>query len=256
MTKNNKKKKYSISEKRHIRACLLIVAMLLTVTAGCSRKPSEPEVNPTAAPTGEATPEPTAKPAEAATPEPTDAPTSAPDTGTAFTPSGIGGRVTFTGTTAEISKAQVGDTVRFGSYEQDNDKDNGSEAIEWLVLDKQDGKLLLLSKDALDAKPYNEEFKDVTWETCTLRSWLNDTFYSTAFSTAEQGLIATARVKNEDNPKYGTEGGNGFWWLRSAGYLSTYTAYVYDNGCVERFGYTVSLDDNVVRPAFWLNPES
>lgn len=68
------------------------------------------------------------------------------------------------------TKAKVGDTVRFGSYEQDNDVSNGTEAIEWFVLDKQDGKFLLLSKKALGAKLYNEGMEDVIWETCTLRN--------------------------------------------------------------------------------------
>ena len=52
-----------------------------------------------------------------------------------------------------IRKASIGDYVTFGMYEQDNDKSNGAEAIEWQVLDKKDGKVLLLSKYALDAKP-------------------------------------------------------------------------------------------------------
>ena len=197
MTKNNRKKWHESSKRRHSRAVLLIVAVLLTITAaGCSGKPSKQTGNPTGAPTGEATPEPTKETELTPTPEPTP------------TPSGTGGRVTFTGNTVEIPKAQIGDTVWFGSYEQDNDTSNGAEAIEWLVLDKQDGKLLLLSKDALDAKPYNEKYVDVTWETCTLRSWLNGTFYTTAFSQTEQGRIATTKSRNEDNPEYGTEGGN------------------------------------------------
>ncbi|MBP3696995.1 MAG: hypothetical protein J6J45_05560, partial [Clostridia bacterium] len=74
---------------------------------------------------------------------------------------------------ADFSDTQVGDYITFGSYEQDNDLSNGKEPIEWLVLDKQDGKVLVISKYALDAKPYNDEYVDVTWETCTLRSWLN-----------------------------------------------------------------------------------
>lgn len=53
-----------------------------------------------------------------------------------------------------------------------------------------------------------EENTSVTWETCTLRGWLNGTFYNTAFSQTEQGRIATTKVRNEDNPGYGTEGGN------------------------------------------------
>ena len=39
----------------------------------------------------------------------------------------------------------VGDTVVFGSYEQDNDKSNGTEPIEWIVLDEKGGRYLLLS---------------------------------------------------------------------------------------------------------------
>lgn len=111
-------------------------------------------------------------------------------------------------TVSDVSAAQVGDTVRFGSYEQDNDAGNGAEAIEWLVLDKQEGKLLLLSRYALDCKRYHEEYEDVTWETCTLRDWLNSTFFMTAFCEAEQKRIVTTRVKNEDNPEWGTGGGN------------------------------------------------
>jgi uncharacterized repeat protein (TIGR02543 family) len=65
----------------------------------------------------------------------------------------------------------------FGTYEQDNNLANGAEDIEWLVLEKKDGKALLLSKYALVTKPYNEEDTDVTWESCTLRSWLNGEFY-------------------------------------------------------------------------------
>ena len=34
----------------------------------------------------------------------------------------------------------------------------------------------LLADQNLDAKPYNEEDTDVTWATCTLRTWLNGTF--------------------------------------------------------------------------------
>lgn len=126
---------------------------------------------------------------------------------TGFTPANVGGHVFFTGkTAASLSEAEVGDTVRFGSYEQDNNAGNGKEAIEWLVLDKQDGKLLLLSKYALDAEPYNEESEDVTWETCTLRKWLNGTFYYTAFNPAEQKYIALTKVKNRDN--WETDDGN------------------------------------------------
>ena len=43
----------------------------------------------------------------------------------------------------------VGDVLAFGHYEQDNNPDNGPEPIEWIVLDVQDGKALLLSRYGL-----------------------------------------------------------------------------------------------------------
>ncbi len=155
------------------------------------------EPKPTAEPVQ--TPEPTATP----TPEPTATPTPTPEP-----TKSVGGQVTITGRTVELENAEVGDYVTFGTYEQDNNLGNGAEAIEWLVLDKQDGKVLLLSKYALDAKPYNETDTAVTWENCTLRSWLNSEFYRTAFSEKERSAIAETLVRNADNPMYGTEGGN------------------------------------------------
>ena len=46
--------------------------------------------------------------------------------------------------------------LAFGKYEQDNNPDNGPEEIEWIVLEEQDGNLLLLSRYGLDAVPYND----------------------------------------------------------------------------------------------------
>ncbi len=109
----------------------------------------------------------------------------------------------------KIKPAEIGDYVIFGTYEQDNDTSNGKENIEWLVLDKQDGKTLVISKYALDCNPYNTEWTDVTWETCSLRKWLNNEFIDTAFSTEEQARIPTVTVSADKNPiYYGTDPGN------------------------------------------------
>ena len=67
---------------------------------------------------------------------------------------------------------------------------------------------MLLSAYGLDAKWYNEKLEDITWETCTLRKWLNEEFFDSAFSAEEQELIITTKVKNPDNPEYKTPGGN------------------------------------------------
>ena len=105
--------------------------------------------------------------------------------------------------------AKVGDTILFGHYEQDNNLKNGKEPILWQVLDtKQDGSLLIISKYALDCQQYNTKQKDVTWETCTLRTWMNSTFMNNTFTSNERSLIKKTTVKNDDNSKYGTKGGN------------------------------------------------
>ena len=103
---------------------------------------------------------------------------------------------------------QVGDYITFGSYEQDNDTSNGKEDIEWLVLDKKGNKILAISKYGLDAKLYNEEYASVTWEDCTIRSWLNGEFYNAAFSDDEKQAIIQTAVSADKNPKYSTDPGN------------------------------------------------
>ncbi len=107
-----------------------------------------------------------------------------------------------------FSKAKTGDIIVFGSYEQDNNTENGKEPIEWIVLSNDDKELLVLSKYALDCQPYNTKFTDITWEECSLRKWLNSDFYNAAFSASEKKLIKTTKLKNNDNPVYGTEYGS------------------------------------------------
>ena len=102
-----------------------------------------------------------------------------------------------------LSKAEVGSTVTFGVYEQDNNNFN-EEEIEWIVLEKADNKVLLLSKYALDCQPYNTEFVDVTWETCSLRKWLNETFLKEAFKGSERAVIQTTTVVADQNPECNT----------------------------------------------------
>lgn len=100
-----------------------------------------------------------------------------------------------------------GDVITFGAYEQDNNHSNGTESLEWIVLDRQDGKALLLSRYVIDCKQYREEYCDITWAQCDLREWLNTTFYESAFDEKEQRQIVETEVLNQDNEEYGTPGG-------------------------------------------------
>ncbi len=108
---------------------------------------------------------------------------------------------------SEKTKKNV-EYVVFGSYEQDNDDSNGKEPIEWMVLDENENGKLLISRYVLDRVEYNTEYTDVTWETCSLREWLNEDFLNSAFTAEEQAKIATANLVNADNAYYGVDGGN------------------------------------------------
>ena len=44
----------------------------------------------------------------------------------------------------------IGEYVTFGHYEQDNNLENGKEPIEWKVLDKKDGRVLLLRETLIN----------------------------------------------------------------------------------------------------------
>ncbi len=76
------------------------------------------------------------------------------------------------------------------------------------MLDKGTDGLLLVSEFVLDRQPYNSTETDVTWETCSLRKWLNNDFLNAAFNETEKTLIKTTVVKNLNNSEYGTNGGN------------------------------------------------
>lgn len=95
--------------------------------------------------------------------------------------------------------------------------------VKWRVLSTDGNQALLLSDVALDDQQYNTEWTDTTWETSTLRSWLNGygassnnqsrdysdkNFMDSAFSSEEQAAIINTPVENADNLTYGTEGGS------------------------------------------------
>ncbi len=95
-------------------------------------------------------------------------------------------------------EAQIGDIIKFGSYEQDNDAGNGKEEIEWYVLDATQESMTLLSVKILDEASFASEQKSTTWKDSHVREWLNTNFYANAFSSKEQLDILTSYVENED----------------------------------------------------------
>lgn len=121
------------------------------------------------------------------------------------------------------------DCVYFGNYWQSDtngdgkaDKNDAKQPIKWRVLSVDGDDVFLMADMNLDVQRYNNTRVNVTWETCTMRSWLNgygassnvcgndyasDSFLKNAFSDSEQAAIQTTMVVNEDS-EYGTAGGN------------------------------------------------
>ena len=96
---------------------------------------------------------------------------------------------------ADMSSLRIGDTVLFGTYEQDGNTSNGKEAIEWIILDKDKESVILLTKFALDCIPFGDKITS-PWETCSLRAWLNGDFISDSFTSAESEAILVSEVSN------------------------------------------------------------
>ena len=97
----------------------------------------------------------------------------------------------------------TGSIVQFGRYETGN----GIKPIKWRVLESSSS-LLLITEQAIDCRKYNEECVSVTWETCTLRKWLNEEFISSAFNDMEQDYIKTSPVPAPKNPQHNTDPGS------------------------------------------------
>ncbi len=100
-----------------------------------------------------------------------------------------------------------GAIVTMGRYEQDNNTANGAEPIEWAVLKVDGNRVFLMSLYGLDSLPYDYNWGASTWNTSTLRYWLNDSFINTAFTPQEQAVICTTSVTADGNPDYATYAG-------------------------------------------------
>lgn len=174
-----------------------------------------------------------------------------------------------------IFECEAGDVITFGTYEQDGNSNNGTEAIEWIVLERNGNNAFLLSLYCLEQMPFNNTLAPVVWENCTLRKWLNDTFLGTAFSRDEQSKIILSKLFSYENEttdkifllskdevnKYLSSSGRRaeateyvstnhcYWFLRTpAGGADV--AYVSYDGEV---GYWEKVDRNWwVRPAMWI----
>ena len=179
----------------------------------------------------------------------------------------------------EVPKIDVNGPVILGRF-QDED-------IEWIVLDVQDGKALLLSKYCIDSRVFNSRERDISWKLCILRTWLNSDFYKSAFTSGEKKIILNTELPEDGvtdrifilsgdevmkylpDPdyayvayptKYAMERGvvinidnSCGWWVRTSGLVDT-RALVFGSGQGEYV--PVNKDCYGVRPAMWVSLEN
>ena len=79
------------------------------------------------------------------------------------------------------------------------------EVLNWTILEEQDETAFLLCNSVIDSQNYDNGANN--YAESIIRKWLNESFYATAFTSLQQGLIATTNVDNSaksTNP-YGEE---------------------------------------------------
>ena len=143
------------------------------------------------------------------------------------------------------------------------------------MLDKKNGRILVISRYILDIKAYNQKEQRVFWEDSTLCRWLNKDFLTAAFTLKERDIIPTVKVNgsvpNNDrvfllsadearhyfssDKKRATvptayAGTDCWWWLRSES--STRIYIVQSSGGIPSRGIHMSSGRGV-RPAMWIN---
>ncbi|MDR0848866.1 MAG: DUF6273 domain-containing protein [Propionibacteriaceae bacterium] len=162
---------------------------------------------------------------------------------------------------------------------------NGGGGPVWVALrvDQTNRRALFVAREVVASRPYNKEDVAITWEGCSLRTWLNSAFFD---SLPPQVKSRVVEVTNwtRDNREYVAYGGNAtkdrvfllsldevdqyfkgdddrverltgswdFWWLRSPGRSQSHAAYVGSRGYVNSRGHSVAGSGDV-RPAVWLD---
>ncbi len=155
------------------------------------------------------------------------------------------------------------------------------EPIEWIILAKEKEKVLLMTKYVIDCKAFDfvdikkldeidnnvkDNYKNITWETCSLRQWLNKEFIKSSFDNDEISNILDTTLgdtktidkifclSEEEYKKYFDNGGY-YERDRNIG-----DSHIYFNGATKRNKIAMSYDKNKYIPEndtyeYWLRDE-
>lgn len=166
--------------------------------------------------------------------------------------------------TADTDESTEGDGITIGG-------------ITWTVIAVDGPCALVLADKSIGKQAYNKQCEEVTWETCTLRKWLNEDYYN-KLSEAERSMIVEVENNNPDNIETGISGGNrtkdkvfilsldevnnylakesdraigDYWWIRTPAEEERQALVIRDDGSVLTDDGWVEFKYSV-RPAMWI----
>jgi len=160
---------------------------------------------------------------------------------------------------------RVGDAVTFGSY--------SGEPLKWVVSAVDGDHVLLVSQHLIPCSLVNRMFDKAssssTWETSSIRAWLNGGFLTETFTEGEMtyiipdasGDFVSLPSKEEVDAftgdmellaaRYRDDAYASSWWLRSSGTKDGNIAYVNGRGVVMETGMPANYTMGV-RPMVWV----
>lgn len=154
------------------------------------------------------------------------------------------------------NRLSEGDILYFGTY-------NG-EPIAWKIMKTEAEKILMITAEPVAEKPFHDEIKKITWETSSLREWLNKEFIESFSESQQRQIIATdadgisdkvflfsvnemEELVKEEKITFRT---TDEWWTRTSSeegiMYATYKGWVKAEG-------DYIIRDKGVRPAIWLS---
>ena len=147
------------------------------------------------------------------------------------------------------------DVIYYGTYK--------GTPIGWeMILTRDNSKMLLIAAEAVDELQYNKEVKNVKWNDCSLKEWLNSDFLESFSEEQLQDIIATD-VDGVDNKVFllseneveeledtFSVSAEKDWWLRTKD--GTNAVYVSANGEIIEDGDQV-VRAKGIRPCIWID---
>ena len=112
-------------------------------------------------------------------------------------------KITYTVVVVSMLMALLSSGVReeqgLGNYigvvhAEETNNDIQKSPIKWRILSVDDKKAMVVSDICLDYKQFHNERENILWEGSTIRSWLNNDFYDTAFSENEKSAIIKTEI--------------------------------------------------------------